>query len=53
MLLCTKEKNAAYKLIEPVFEEYDYCKRIMEKHFNKNAVMSVDKEERFQLANSC
>ena len=25
----------------------------MKKHFNKNPVMSVDKEERFQLANSC
>ena len=25
----------------------------MKKHFNKNLVISVDEEERFQLANSC
>ena len=48
-----KEKNAAYKFIEAVLEEYDYCKRIIKKYFNKNLVMSVDEEEKFQLANSC
>ena len=48
-----KGKNAAYKFIEAVLEEYDYCKRIMKNHFNKNLVMSVDEEERSQLANSC
>ena len=45
--------NAAYKFIEAVLEEYDYCKRIMKKPFNKNLIISVDEEERFQLANSC
>ena len=48
-----KGKNAAYNFIEAVLEEYDYCKRIMKKYFNKNLVMSVDEEERFQLADSC
>ena len=46
-------KNAAYKFIEAILEEYYYCKKIMKKHFNKNLVISVDEEERFQLANSC
>ena len=46
-------KNAAYEFIEAILKEYDYCKKIMKKHFNKNLVMSVDEEERFQLANSC
>ena len=46
-------KNAAYKFIEAILEEYDYCNRIMKKHFNKNLVMSVEKEEKFQLANTC
>ena len=45
--------NAAYKLIEAILEEHDYCKKIMKKRFNKNLVMSVDEEERFQLANTC
>ena len=46
-------KNAAYKFIEAIVEEYDYCKRIMKKHFNKHLVMFVDEEEKLQLANSC
>ena len=46
-------KNAAYKFNEAILEEYDYCKKIMKKHFNKNFVMSAEEEERFQLANSC
>ena len=48
-----KGKSAAYKFIEAILGEYDYCREVIEKHFNKNLVMSVDKEERFQLANSC
>ena len=52
VVMCRRE-NAAYKFIEAILEEYDYCKMIMKKHFNKNLVMSVDEEERFQLANSC
>ena len=53
MLLCTEKKNVACKVIEAILKEYDYCKRIMKKHFNKNLVMSVDEEGRIQLANSC
>ena len=48
-----RRKNAAYKFIEEILKECHCCKRIMKKHFNKNLVMSVDEEERFQLANSC
>ena len=46
-------KSAAYKFIEAVLNEYDYCKRIMKKHFNKNLVISAEEEEKFNLANSC
>ena len=48
-----RQKNAAYKFTEAILTEYDYCKKIMKKHFNKNLVRSVDEEEKFQLANSC
>ena len=40
-------KNAAYKFIEAILKEYDYCKKIMKKHFNKNLITSADKEKRF------
>ena len=44
-------KNAVYKFIKEIFEEYDYCKKVIKKHFNKNFVMSVEDAERFQLSN--
>ena len=46
-------KNAAYRLIESILKEYDYCKKMIKKHSNKNLIMSAEKDERFQLSNSC
>ena len=46
-------KNAANRFIEAILEEYDYCKKMIKKHFNKNLIMSAEEEERFQLRNSC
>ena len=46
-------KNAVYRFIEAILEEYDYCKKMIKKHFNKNLIMAVEEEERFQLSNSC
>ena len=46
-------KNAAYNFIEAILKEYDYCREVIKKHFNKNLIMSVDEEKRFQSANSC
>ena len=31
-------KNAVYKFIETFQGEYDYCRGVMKKHFNKNLV---------------
>ena len=49
--------NLARKLFfteeEMLLEEYDYCKKMMKKHFHKNFIMSAEEEERFQLSNSC
>ena len=46
-------KNACYRFIKAILEEYDYCKRMIKKHFNKNLIMSPEEKERFQLSNSC
>ena len=48
-----KGKNAAYRFIEAILKEYDYCKKMMEKHFNKNLIMCAEEEEKFQLSNNC
>ena len=45
-------KNPAYRFIESILEEHDYCKKIIKKHFKKNLIMSAE-EERFQLTISC
>ena len=44
-------KNAAYKFIEAILKEFEYCKKVMKKHFSKNLIMS--EEEKEQLQSSC
>ena len=46
-------KNATYRFIVAILKKYDYFKRMIKKHFNKNPIMSAEEEERFQLGNSC
>ena len=46
-------KNEAYRFIEAIVKEMNYCQKIIKKHFNKNLVMSAVDEERFQLSNNC
>ena len=48
IVLC-RGKNAAYKFI---LGEYEYCKKVMKKHFNKNLIMT-EEEEQFQSSNTC
>ena len=46
-------KNATNTFIGATIEEFEYCKKIIKKHFNKNLVISAEFEERFQLSNKC
>ena len=48
-----REKNAINKFIETCLKEYDYCKSVIKKHFNKNLVLSEKDEQRFQSSNKC
>ena len=45
-------KNAFYKIIGAILQEYEYCKKVMEKHFNKSLIMTGDEEENFQSSNT-
>ena len=49
----TEEKNVVYKFIKAILEEYNYCRKMIKKHFNKDLIMSAEEEEKFQLSNSC
>ena len=46
-------ENATYKFIEAILEEYEYCKKLMKKHFNKNLIMTEEEEENVQSSNTC
>ena len=45
-------ENTADKFIEAILKEYWYCKKVMEKYFNKNSIMS-EEEQRFQSSRTC
>ena len=47
-----RAKNAVYKFIEAVLKDYEYCKKVMNKNFNKNLIMT-EEEEQFQSSNTC
>ena len=46
-------KNAAYEFIKAILKEYKYWKKIKNKHFKKNLIMSEEEEHLFQESNSC
>ena len=46
-------ENVAYEVIKAILKEYEYCKKVMKKHFNKSLIMSWEEEHLFQQNNSC
>ena len=52
-IIIYRGENAAYEFIEAILKEYKYCKKIMNKYFNKNFVMREKEEHLLQNSNSC
>ena len=46
-------ENVIHKFINAILEGYDYYKKVMNERFDKNTVMSVENESRFQSNNKC
>ena len=46
-------EDCVNKFVDAILNEYEYCKKIMKDHFNKNLIMSIKEEELFQKANKC
>ena len=46
-------ENAAYEFNKAILKEYEYCKKVMKKHFNKNLIKSEEEEHLLQQSNSC
>ena len=52
-ILVFRGENTAFKFIEAILKEYEYCKKVMKKHFNKNLIMTEKEEKQFQSSNTC
>ena len=50
-VVCRSE-NATDEFIKVILKEYEYFKKVMNKHFNKNSIMSEEEEHLFQESNS-
>ena len=48
-----RRENTGYEFIKAVLNEYKYCRKVMNKHSNKNLIMSEKEEHLFQQSNSC
>ena len=51
LIIIQTGENAGFKFIEAMLKEYEYCKKVMKNHFNKNLIMT--EEEQFQSSNKC
>ena len=51
-ILLYRGENAAFKFIEAILKEYEYCKKVMKKSFSKSLIMT-EEEEKFQSSNIC
>ena len=48
-----RDEHAAYEFIKSILAEHKYCRKIMNKHFNKNLIMTEEEENLFQESNNC
>ena len=46
-------KDAVYKFVKSILSEYNYCRKVIKKHFNKNFIISAEENERFEMSNIC
>ena len=47
LIVLYRGENAAYKFIEAILKGFNYCKKVMEKHFNKNLILAENKKNNF------
>ena len=46
-------KDAVFKFIQCIFKEYNYCRNMLKKPFNKDLVMTAEENEKFERSNIC
>ena len=50
---CSFAYKVAFEFIKVILKEYKYCRKVINKHFNKNLIMNEEEEHLFQQSNSC
>ena len=45
-------ENAGYEFITAILKEYEHCKKVMKKHFDKNLIIT-EEEDQYQPSNTC
>ena len=47
-------ENAAFEFIKAILKEYKHCRKVINRHFNENLIMTEEEEEHlFQVSKSC
>ena len=46
-------KDAVYRFIKSILSEYNHCKKVTRKCFNKNLIISAEENERIEESNVC
>ena len=52
-MVVSRGENAAYEFIKAILKEYKYCRKVMNKHFNENLIISEEEEHLLQQSSSC
>ena len=52
-VVCVDNKVSKKIVLYRGKNEYNYCRRITEKHFNKNLIVSAGENEKFEMSNIC
>ena len=47
----SRGKNAVNEFIKAILNEYEYCRLVIKRHFNKNLVMTVKDEKVLSINN--
>ena len=46
-IVADRGENVSYEFIKAILKEYKYCRKVINKHFNKNLIMSEEEEHLF------
>ena len=51
-IVAFRGENAAYEFIKAILKDYEHCKKVIKKLFNKNLIM-IEEEDQYQSSNIC